>query len=258
MKPGDIRAFTATVAATVAAEHAGDPASELTIWLQLALRREASVGELYGVGNLHRRLADVRAPREMRSLIAVTIGSIWAQEKAHAAYLQAALVAAARPRGLWHRLAARLDGVMGALEGLVLAGRTSPSQLGRARAGIMLAVGRRLQDIPGFVSELSQLSFRDYCELNAELEITATEGYERILELLARLPQPGDGTLAVDVARLAQDERYHYRTFLCLADLFEPCGSRVGADVPAAAARLAAIRAQSYGASASTGGMGHA
>jgi hypothetical protein len=222
-QPGFIAAFTARVAAVVAAEHAGDPHGELVVWLQMALRREASVGELYGVANLEQRIAQVSAPAPIVALVRATIANIWAQERAHAAYLEAMLAAVARPPTLRRRLSARLDALLGALEGQVLSGRTSPSNLQRAKAAVMLAVGRRVQDVPEFVSALSALSFREFCLLNAELEVTAVHGYQRILALLDRLAgSPGlvDTTLAVDVARMIDDERYHNETFVAVARWF--------------------------------------
>lgn len=250
----DLRRFTAEVASLVAAEHAFDPTGELLVWLHLALRREASVGEIYGTTNLARRLWTVRAPAAMVDLLRMVISNIWAQEKAHASFLEAVLGAVARDPGLWHRLGARLDGFLGSMEGQVLSGRTSPSPLQRAKAGIMLAIGRRVQDVPGFVASLSSLSFRDFCLLNAELEITAVHGYERMLTLLALMKdRPGlgeDTTLCVDVERMVHDERFHNLCFIAIGDWFDPAdGNALRAELAleACAGEVRAIRAKVYG-----------
>jgi hypothetical protein len=258
--PAVVREFTHRVAAAVAAEHADDPLGELVVWLHLALRREASVGEIYGVANLERRLAEVRAPDDVHQLMRLAIGGIWAQEKAHAAYLQAMLMAIDPASSFWRRLGARLDGVAGALEGYVLSGCTSPSQLMRAKAACLLAVGRQVQDVPGFVSSLGTLSFGDFCRFNAELEITAVDGYQRMLALLHQLAARGSfhaaTTLLIDIGRMIQDERFHNLIFLELDRWFARDRSAAGPDGDAAlaqvalrpcAARLAAIREQVYG-----------
>jgi len=252
--PTFIRQFTAEIAAAVAAEHALDPMGELLVWLHMALRREASVGEIYGVTNLARRLEKVRAPRRIVGFLRMTISNIWAQEKSHAAYLEAVLSAVVRPPRLWRRLGARLDGVMGAMEGQVLSGRTSPSNLQRAKAALMLAVGRRVQSVPEFVSSLSALSFREFCLLNAELEITAVHGYQRMLTLLQEVEKESgfrfDTTLVVDVRRMVCDERFHNEAFVAMAEWFgQPAGDalRPGISLAACAERLAEIRARVYG-----------
>ena len=247
----NIRRFTAEVAAVLAREHATDPRAELLVWLHMALRREASVGEIYGFANLERRLGRVTGPPAVVELLRTTIYSIWAQEKSHAAYLEAVLSAVAGAARPWRRLGARLDGFLGAMEGQVLSGRTSPSQLARARAALMLAVGRRVQDVPEFVSSLSVLSFRSFCLLNAELEITAVHGYERMLTLLGRIEGRDDTTLAVDVHKMVQDERFHNEAFLVMARwLGSPDGDRLraGVAVGPCAERLAAIRTRVYAA----------
>jgi hypothetical protein len=224
---------------------------ELIVWLQMALRREASVGEIYGVANLERRIDQVTGPPEIVALLRMTIANIWAQERAHAAYLEAVLMAVARPSSLWLRLGARLDGLLGAVEGQVLSGRTSPSNLQRAKAALMLAIGRRVQEVPEFVSSLSALSFSEFCRLNAELEITAVHGYQRISTLLRELDEGevslrADTTMAVDVIRMIRDERFHNCAFLAMADWFDGDALRAELSLDECAARLSAIRAEIY------------
>ena len=259
-RPAYVRQFTAKVAAVLAEEHARDPMGELMVWLQIALRREASVGEIYGVSNLEGRLDQLQAPQEIVNLLRMTICNIWAQEKAHAAYLEAVLMAVARPSStLWQRLHARLEGFMGAMEGHVMSGRTSPNHLQRVKAGLMLTIGRHVQDVPEFVSSLSALSFHEFCVLNSELEITAVHGYQRMLTLLHQIGNrtrvPTDTTLGVDIARMVRDERFHNEAFRAIEDWFAPSrpdlsngnSIRIGVSLAACASRLAAIRADIYG-----------
>jgi len=201
----------------------------------------------------------VRAPRDILRLLRMTVSNIWAQEKAHAAYLDAILLGVARPRELRQRIGARLERVLGSMEGRVLSGSTSPSELERAKAGVLLAIGRQLQDVPAFVSSLSALSFRDFCLLNAELEVTAIDGYERMLVLLDTIRAPSSvrehTTLVVDVGRMVDDERFHNETFATIALWLEPATAGAGSLRPglsfrACAASLAEIRARIYRTSA--------
>lgn len=252
--------FAADFAAAVAADHALDPMGELVVWLHMALRREASVGTIYGVSNLTCRLERVRAPEEIIELLRTTISNIWAQEKAHAAYLEAVLSGLALPYRRWRWLASHADGFMGGIEGQVLSGLTSPRNLQRAKAVLMLAIGRRLHGVPEFVSSLSAMSFRDFCRLNAELEITAVHGYERILVLLEKVDRRSglrrDTTLGVDLARMVRDERFHNEAFVAMADWFaQPTGNslRAGISFAACSERLAAIRALVYRAEPASG-----
>jgi hypothetical protein len=247
-----IQHFTEKVAAVVAARYVGDPAGELLVWLQTALRRESSVGELYGQASLDMRLAELRAPRELVHAVGAMIGNVWAQERGHAAYLDGMLVAVARTPSLLSWAAARVEGLMGAIEGWVMHGKTAPSRAARLKAQLLLAIGQRVQHVPEFVSSLSTMSFREYCLLNADLESTAIMGYERMLALLARLPEDGIGsttTLAADLGKLAADERFHHDLFRALGAWFDTAdGDSVRPEVTLRGCReeLAAIRARAY------------
>lgn len=247
-----IQHFTEKVAAVVAARYVGDPAGELVVWLETALRRESSVGELYGHSSLEMRLAELRAPRDVVRVVETMIGNVWAQEKGHAAYLDGVLVAVAREPSLRARVVARVEGLMGAIEGYVMHAKTAPSRTARAKARLLLAIGQKVQHVPDFVAAMSTMSFREYCLLNADLESTAIMGYERMLALLARLPDDGIGgatTLAADLAKLTADERFHHDLFRALGEWFDtPGGNSARPDVTVRGCRerLAAIRARAY------------
>lgn len=223
--PGYIRKFADDVAAQVAIDYTGNPLGELTVWLQMALRREASVSQVYDVGNLERRLALVRCPREHIDLLHRVFSNIWAQEKAHAAYLESMLSGVVRRAGLLPWLTSRVDAVLGGLEGQLLSARTSPGLSQRLKSAVMLACGNLVQDVPEFVGDLEALSFRDFCLLNAELEITAIHGYQRMLVLLEALdghPLALDTTFATDLEHFVRDEQFHNQTFLAMDSWFSP------------------------------------
>jgi hypothetical protein len=250
-----LRRFAAEVADVVARAHEGQPLAELVVWLQMALRREASVGEVYGAGNLEARLGRLRAPRAILDLVRTAIFGVWAQERAHAAYLEAVLAVLAPTSSLWPRASAKLEGLMGAMEGVVLSAVTSQSALDRLKASLLLSIGRRVQDVPAFVGTLGALHFGEFCRFNADLEVTAVHGYERMLLLLEALPETpmaADATMAIDVGRMLVDERFHHEVFHAIADWFEP-GERADVLKPehlpaACAAELAGIRRRAYGA----------
>lgn len=262
-QPGFIQQFASDVAVLVAAEHAGDPLGELTVWLQMALRREASVGQMYDVVNLERRLALVRCPRAHIELVRVTFSNIWAQEKGHAAYLEAMLAGVVRRRGVLPWLTSRVDAVLGSLEGQLLSARTSPGLGQKLKSAVMLRAGRLVQDVPDFVATLTALPFRDFCLLNAELEVTAIHGYQRMLELLDQLEDHSfmrDTTFKADLAHFVRDEQFHNQTFLAMDAWFAPASTspntRLGGleaplhprlSIDACRAELAAIRANIYG-----------
>src|SRR5262249_32543625 len=158
-----------------------------------------------------------------------------------------------RPPGSWQWLTAHLDGFLGAMEGQVLSGRTSPSSLQRTKAALLLAIGRRVQGVPEFVSSLSLMSFCEFCQLNAEFEITVVHGYERMLTLLERVDTPrglrNDTTLVIDVVRMVWDERFHNEVFVAMAEWFGAAGDslRAGQSFVECAERLAEIRGRIYG-----------
>jgi hypothetical protein len=262
-QPGVIQQFASDVAVLVAAEHAGDPLGELTVWLQMALRREASVGQMYDVTNLERRLALVRCPRAHIELVRVTFSNIWAQEKGHAAYLEAMLAAVVRRRGVLPWLSSRVDAVLGSLEGQLLSARTSPGLGQKLKSTVMLRAGKLVQDVPDFVAALTALPFRDFCLLNAELEVTAIHGYQRMLALLELLGDHSfmrDTTFKADLTHFVRDEQFHNQTFLAMDAWFAPASTspnaRLGGheapllprlSIEACRAELAAIRATVYG-----------
>lgn len=247
-----IKAFTEKVAALVAQQHAHDPGGELLVWLRMALRRESSVGELYGVGNLQRRLARIDAPHEVVRLMGTTIANVWAQEKAHAAFLDAVLVAVAHPPTLRQRAVTLVDGLLGTMEGVVMSAKTSPSAVERVKAKLLLAIGRRVQEVPDFVHGMGAMSFREFCLLNCELEVTAVHGYERMLALLDRVAETGidTTTLGVDIDKLVRDERYHNDVFTAVGEWFDvPSGNGLRDDVTLGGCvkRLAELRERAYG-----------
>jgi hypothetical protein len=126
----------------------------------------------------------------------------------------------------------------------------------------MLRAGKLVQDVPDFVATLTALPFRDFCLLNAELEVTAIHGYQRMLELLDQLEDHSfmrDTTFKADLAHFVRDEQFHNQTFLAMDAWFGPASTspntRLGGleaplhprlSIDACRAELAAIRANVY------------
>jgi hypothetical protein len=226
MSDHSIIRFADRAAASLREEYSNEPEKELLLWLHLALRREAMVGQAYDethlaihLDGLKRRGLGLRETEVIRTALA----SAWAQEKGHASYLDAVLTAVAPPQNIVERIGITLQRVMGMLEGTIVADLGAVS-LRRARARIAIAVGKLVAEVPQFIEELEVTQFDDFCGINADLEATAIAGYERMLVLLrsitaGRRLAPGS-TLRSDIGRMLRDERYHRELFDCLGLLF--------------------------------------
>ncbi len=260
---GVIQQFADGVAKLMADEHRADPLGEFTVWLQMALRRESSVGQVYGIENLERRLAQVHGCPEHVELVRQTFANICAQEKGHAAYLEAILSALIKPSPRWPRLLARVEAVLGQLEGELMSSSTSSGLRQKVKAVVLLVAGKVVQDVPDFMDDMPALTLREFCLLNAELEVTAIHGYRRMLELLAQLGTQavtGDTTLQADLERFVRDEVFHNETFVVMANWFPvedgqrkswlpwvQAKSQPLVALPECRAQLAAVRARVYG-----------
>jgi hypothetical protein len=113
----------------------------------------------------------------------------------------------------------------GRLEGKVVASAVS----GGALARFLIAVGASVREVPEFARDLGRMNFRQFVDLNGELEMTAKMGYRRILALAGRL-EGNEAFLAefgyafaYDVARILCEENFH-------EDAFRVMGSWIGGD----------------------------
>lgn len=218
MRANSIIAYTEQVAGEIASRHADDPAAELELWLKLAHQREAMVTQLYELSELDRRLSAERKS-ELGALVRSVVLSIWAHESSHTRQL-ATLRSA-------HTASARLAELQGSVEGWVTRQATQGSSLAR----LLIAIGASLGQAPEFARELRELSLLELMAFHAELETTARMGYQRILQLLARLDEAGEksahgpgstaGSIAGHLAGYGLTFRYDMARILCEENFHE-------------------------------------
>jgi hypothetical protein len=241
MKANSIVAYTEQVAGEIASRHADDPVAELELWLKLAHQREAMVTQLYELSALDRRLIAERA-EGLRGLMRSVVLSIWAHESSHTRHLGTL-------RGAGGASAALAE-LQGSMEGWVTRQATQGSGIAR----LLIAIGVSLGQAPDFVRELRDLSLLELLAFHAELETTARMGYQRILQITARLDEvaaagaviggvtgantgsvAGSGvapdyglTFRYDMARILCEENFHEAAFLEMIRWLEDEG-KVGA-----------------------------
>ncbi|MEY2935921.1 MAG: hypothetical protein RL033_6670 [Pseudomonadota bacterium] len=246
MQESSIVAYTEQVAGEIASRHADDPVAELELWLKLAHQREAMVTQLYELSELDRRLTAEQASGVCRLVRSVVL-SIWAHESSHTRHL-ATLRSA-------HSASAALAELQGSLEGWVTRQATQGSGLAR----MLIAIGVSLGQAPDFARELRELSLVELLQFHAELETTARMGYQRILQIAARIDDELSGSTPVngasngasnvagtaagtadygitfryDMARILCEENFHEAAFLEMMRWLEDEGKLSELSVPA-------------------------
>ncbi|HET9955705.1 MAG TPA: hypothetical protein VFQ61_14420, partial [Polyangiaceae bacterium] len=186
---GPILSHTRRIADQLAQEFRGNPERELEIWATTAQQREAMVVELYDAAAIENRFPKRAGEPEVSSVVRKAIGGIWAQERSHTTLVESLRIVDEA------RLTA-LRSMLGAMEGRVTHTATAPSWT-RSIASFLVGLGRTAGHAPEFTSGFRSLSLREFFRFSQELETTAKEGYERIVELLDRLV-PNDALAAID------------------------------------------------------------
>ena len=175
----------------------GDPEGEMLAWLYAAQQREAMVAMAYSPENVARALRATAALLHVRDdvvdVIEQALGSVWAQENAHDAYLKAVLRVIHPPESFVDSLKAFFQRTMGRIQGIVIPNLMVSDPVRHALARIALAVGSIVDDVPEFATGLRARDFASYCRFNAALEQAAVRGYARLRILIA-------GVLDEDVA----------------------------------------------------------
>lgn len=181
----------------------GDPEAELAAWLDLALEREGMVSRLYGSTGTKRLLANLGSETKKAAK------GVWADEQGHAAYLQAVqdteamIVSKPRMTKLW-----------GELQGIVTAHATTGGTLGSLMARVLMRIGAKSIEKKA-VAEIQKLDDCGFCFFSHILEVTAVEGYDRMLQPLSglRTPPPLDFGLELKLLRVLSEERAHRDLF---------------------------------------------
>jgi hypothetical protein len=216
VREGSIIEYTEQVAGEIASRHAEDPVAELELWLRLAHQREAMVTQLYEMAGFEARLAPESA---IHRLIGSVVRGIWAHERSHTEFLSALR----ETRETWRALAE--------LQGLVEGWVVKRAMHGAAGGRWLIVVGASLGKVPDFARELRQMGLLELLGFSAELETTARLGYQRILQIAARLGgrDATAGTYGFsfqyDVARIEREETFHEGVFLEMQDWLRADGA---------------------------------
>jgi hypothetical protein len=207
---GTIIEHTNRVAAELSARFRGDPEGELEVWVSTAQQREAMVVQLYDAGSLDARLPPEPGEPELNAVVRKAVGGIWAQESSHTTLMNAL-------RSVNDERLTVARSVMGAVEGKVAQLATSDGWLGPF-ARLLISFGRVTGQAPEFTQQLRGLGLRDFCRFSHELELTASHGYARIIELIdqldAREPSIKLGvSQRWDFEKTLREERFHAAVF---------------------------------------------
>ena len=230
VREGSIIEYTEQVAGEIASRHAEDPVAELELWLRLAHQREAMVTQLYEMAGFEARLS---AEGTIHPLIASVVRGIWAHERSHTEFLSALR----EHRDSWRALAE--------LQGLVEGWAVKRAMHGAAGGRLLIAVGASIGKVPEFARDLRQMSLLELLGFSAELETTARLGYQRILQIAARLGghEATTGsygfTFQYDVARIEREETFHEGVFFEMQRWLRADGS--ARDALSASSCLAAL-----------------
>lgn len=230
VREGSIIEYTEQVAGEIASRHGDDPVAELELWLRLAHQREAMVTQLYEMAGFEARLSGESA---IHRLIGSVVRGIWAHERSHTEFLSALR----ETRDAWRALAE--------LQGLVEGWIVKRAMHGAAGGRLLIAVGASLGKVPDFARDLRQMSLLELLGFSAELETTARLGYQRILQIAARLggrdaTAGSHGfTFQYDVARIEREETFHEGVFVEMQDWLRADGA--AHDAPSSESCLAAL-----------------
>lgn len=197
------------VAREMAREFAAAPLDELRMWVRLAHQREAMVTELYRRSHVDQRLGQLLLHEGPCAVVRTALLNISAHEEAHTRLLSTV-------RG---STVAQLSELQGRIEGRVIRALTSGSFLARA----LIALGASVDRVPEFATQLDRMSLRELIQFQGELETTARNGYQRILQLLQQLAgQPETEreygyTFIYDITRILCEECFHEEAFVAMS-----------------------------------------
>jgi hypothetical protein len=189
------------------------PGAERRRLLLLALEREQIVSFAYREEVLAARIAALRVPEDVRTLVRRALA--WAQrdEALHVEWVRGRLRGERRPVALAVLLGLQVKGLV---SGWVTTGQPG----GRRAAGswsarLVVDAARLTRRVhPELVRALRAPGLRAYCELNVALERTAERCWARLAELTT-------GTDRRDAERICADEGRHRAVFAVLASVLD-------------------------------------
>ncbi|RYE87018.1 MAG: DUF362 domain-containing protein, partial [Myxococcales bacterium] len=197
-----------------ARRYRGQPRRELVRLLTLALEREQIVAVAYTDEVIERRVATLTVGSRLREVIRRGLAWAWRDEEMHAIYTRGVLMRIA-PAPV--RLLAWLGQLAGAIGGWAAAVRQHTplrrAPVARTLATLFVLAGRLAGKVPRSVGpDLRYVSFRRYCELQAQAEQTAARAWERVSELAPLVPDLPPGA-AGEFRKMWHDEARHRRLF---------------------------------------------
>src|SRR5262249_22720539 len=150
--------------------------------------REEIVSMAYRQARVTGRLQRMPIPDAVRQLIEHAVVWLWKDEEMHAVYARGALL---RLGGLRLRLDALIQQTGGIVAGWATAGlhhsRWTGAPLSRLGASLVTFAGRATGKVPQEIGrQLRYVPFRDFCLLNAELEMASWLSWDRLALLAER------------------------------------------------------------------------
>ncbi len=193
-------------------------ADEFRFLLHLALEREEVVSVAYRDSRLRSSLDRLSLSPGAIEIFRTALIWIWKDEEMHTTYVRSVLWNHGKGSGRWRVLASQWGGSLGGWSSAVLQHNDWWSApISRVIAKGILAAGARSGKVPqAMVEKLNSLSFQDFCELNAEAEVTARMCWARICKLAQDLGV--DPEVQTAFQRITDDEERHRQIFTILRD----------------------------------------
>ncbi len=197
----------------------GRPQAAYLRLLLLALEREQIVSVAFRQSVISERLRRMSIPGEVRRLIEHAIVWVWKDEEMHAVYARGALMQLGRGTVKLRAMMEQTAGAVGGWASGVLHHSTWRSApVARSLANLFTFAGKLGGRVPHEVGKLLRYGpFRDFCQLNAELERASALCWDVLLKAAAEAPDARPETL-IEFRRVFEDEERHRLVFDAIAE----------------------------------------
>ncbi len=198
--------------------YAGRPRAAFLRLMLMALEREQIVSLAYRQSVIAARLKRMPIPDGVRGLIEHAVVWVWKDEEMHTVYARGALMQMGRGSVRLRALVEQAGGaVAGWATGVLHHSSWHLAPVARAAASLVVLAGRAGGRMPPEVGKLLKFGpFRDFCLLNADLELASGLCWDTLIRLAAGQPDLGPETL-VEFWRVVEDEDRHRRVFEAVA-----------------------------------------
>lgn len=203
--------------------YAGRPRAAFLRLMLMALEREQIVSLAYRQSVIAARLQRMPVPDDMRDLIEHAVVWVWKDEEMHTVYARGALMRMGRGSVRVRALIEQAGGaVAGWASGVLHHSRWRAAPFARTAARLVVLAGKVGGRVPPEVGKLLKFGpFRDFCLLNADLELASGLCWDHLIRLAADDPDIGPETL-VEFRRVVADEDRHRRVFEAVAAALTP------------------------------------